>query len=170
MLDTLTMLELAANFDCSRQALDSGQLRVSSELKVEKLILLSHAFKFLALPYGTRVLSTFKNSRGNIAVNKAFDNKKLALEILSTIESLQPDAALFKCLLWPIFIVGLECQADSEQKLVIEFLKKIWNLTSCLNVINAVKILHDCWERKSLDSDYPRESATPVYETGWLLV
>lgn len=160
------MLELTANFDCLEWASNSVQSRVSSTVEIEKLSLLSQAFRTAAVLYGNRVLRAFKASPGAIAS----DNQELVLQLLDVIDSLKRDATLFKCLLWPTFIAGLECQTHSEQKLVIESLKMIWNLTCCLNVINASKILRDYWKRKQSGGNLAPESEFQVIEQGWLLV
>ncbi|KAJ5822641.1 hypothetical protein N7447_004981 [Penicillium robsamsonii] len=165
--NTLTMLELTVNFDCLKWASDSVQPIASSTVEIQKLFLLSQAYRTATVLYGNRVLCAFKTSTRTIA----FDNKELVSRLLDVIDSLKCDAALFKCLLWPTFIAGLECQSHSEQKLVIKSLKMLWNLTCCLNVINASRILHDYWKRKHFDSNLaPEESEFHVIEQGWLLI
>ncbi|KAI2721070.1 transcriptional regulator family: Fungal Specific TF [Penicillium roqueforti] len=165
--NTLSMLELTANFDCLEWASNSVESSVSSAAELQKLSLLSQAYKTATILYGNRVLRAFKTSTGPIAS----DNEELVLRLLDVIESLQCDPALFKCLLWPTFIAGLECQTHSEQNLVIGFLKMLWNLTSCLNVINASKMVHDNWKRKNFDGNLASgESELYVIEQGWLLI
>lgn len=165
--NTLSMLELTANFDCLEWASNSVESSVSSAAELQKLSLLSQAYKTATILYGKRVLRAFKTSTGPIAS----DNEELVLRLLDVIESLQCDPALFKCLLWPTFIAGLECQTHSEQNLVIGFLKMLWNLTSCLNVINASKMVHDNWKRKNFDGNLASgESELYVIEQGWLLI
>lgn len=163
--DTRAMLELTANFDCLQWASDSVQSDVYPTVNIHKLSLLSEAYKTAVLLYGNRVLCAFKESAG------ATENEKLVLRLLDAISLLEVDAALFKCLLWPTFIAGLECRTDSEQELVVSSLKMLWDLTGCLNVINASKILHNYWERahfeKSLGAE---ESQLYVIEQGWLLI
>ena len=164
--NTSTMLELTAKFNCHRRALESVQLRVPSEVQIEELTLLLQAFKIATMLYGNRILHAFKTHLGIITP----DNHELVLQLLSTIDSLKSNATFFKCLLWPIFIVGLESQVASEHELVVEFLKRIWNLTCCVNVINASKILRDSWKHVHLGSSLAPGTAIPVIETGWLLV
>ena len=165
--DTLTMLELTENFDCLEWASNSVQSRVSSAAEIQKLSLLSQAYRAATMLYGKRVLRAFKSSTGMVAS----DNVELVSELLGVIDSLQCDPALFKCLLWPTFIAGLECQTDSDQKLLIGFLKMLWDLTCCLNVINAANILRDSWKRKHSDGNLAsEESGMYVIEQGWLLI
>ncbi|OGM44250.1 hypothetical protein ABOM_007738 [Aspergillus bombycis] len=165
--DTRTMLELTANFDCLKWASDSVQLRSPSAAEVQKLSLLSQAYKGATLLYGSRVLRAFRASTETITL--AHD--ELASRLLDVIDSLNSDPALFKCLLWPVFIVGLECQTYAEQQLVTKSLKMLWNLTSCLNVINASKVLHEYWERRRfIDNSASEDSELHVLEQGWLLI
>ncbi|KAJ5967656.1 hypothetical protein N7501_003904 [Penicillium viridicatum] len=165
--DTLTMLELTANFDCLEWASESVQSSCSSVVQTQKLSLLSEAYRAATVLYGKRVLRAFKTSSGTIAV----ENEDLVLRLLDVIDSLKCDPASFKCLLWPTFIAGLECQSHSEQQVVIGFLKMLWDLTCCLNVINASKMLHDHWKRRHFDGNLASgESEFYVIEQGWLLI
>lgn len=137
--DTLTMLDLTINFDCLKWASDfvqSTQSTVTSTVEIQKLSLLSQAYKTAAILYGNRILCALKTPTSN----KIFDNEALVSQLLDVIESLKGDEALFKCLLWPIFIAGLECQSDNKQMLVIGSLKLLWDVTCCLNVISASRI------------------------------
>ncbi|KAJ9492738.1 hypothetical protein VN97_g540 [Penicillium thymicola] len=165
--DTLTMLELTAKFDCLEWASNSVQSSVSSAGEIQKLSLLSEAYRTAAVLYGKRVLRAFKTSTRTIAS----DSEELMLRLLGVIESLKCDPALFKCLLWPTFITGLECQTHGEQQVVIGFLKMLWDLTFCLNVINASKIMRDHWKRRHLDGNLASEKSDfYVIEQGWLLI
>lgn len=165
--DTLTMLELTAKFDCLEWASKSVQSSVSSAGEIQKLSLLSEAYRTAAVLYGKRVLRAFKTSIRTIAS----DSEELMLRLLGVIDSLKCDPALFKCLLWPTFITGLECQTHGEQQVVIGFLKMLWDLTFCLNVINASKILRGHWKRRHLDGNLESEKSDfYVIEQGWLLI
>ncbi|KAJ5922289.1 hypothetical protein N7516_009992 [Penicillium verrucosum] len=165
--DTLTMLELTAKFDCLEWASQSVQSSVSSAGEIQKLSLLSEAYRTAAVLYGKRVLRAFKTSTRTIAS----DREELMLRLLGVIDSLKCDPALFKCLLWPTFITGLECQTHGEQQAVIGFLKMLWDLTFCLNVINASKILRGHWKRRHLDGNLEsKKSDFYVIEQGWLLI
>ncbi|KAF4771764.1 hypothetical protein HAV15_004593 [Penicillium sp. str.  len=165
--DTVTMLELTAKFDCLEWASKSVQSSISSAWEIQKLSLLSEAYRTAAVLYGKRVLRAFKASIETTAP----DSEELVLRLLGVIDSLKCDPALFKCLLWPTFIIGLECQTHGEQQVVIGFLKMLWDLTFCLNVINSSKILRDHWKRKHFDGNLTSErSDLNVIEQGWLLI
>ncbi|PLB49192.1 hypothetical protein P170DRAFT_446914 [Aspergillus steynii IBT 23096] len=165
--DTQTMLELTANFDCLEWASDSLQSSDSSKIEIQKLYMLSEAYRTAAMLYGARVLRAFTTLTGTISSG----NRELVLRLLDVIDSLKCDPALFKCLLWPTFIAGLESQTDIEQKLVIESLRMLWELTCCLNVIGASNILNDYWQRTHFDeSSVPKESQLYMIEQGWLLI
>lgn len=165
--DILTMLKLIADFDCFQWASDSMQSKIPSALEIQRLCLLSQAYRDAALLYGNRVLRAFKTSTGTIAT----ENDKLVSQLLNVIESLVDDAALFKCLLWPTFIAGLGCQTHVEQNMVLINLQRLWSLTCCLNVINASKVLKEYWARKRIVGNLVAdESELHVLEQGWLLI
>lgn len=165
--DTLTMLELTANFDCLRWASESAQSRPSSNTEIQNLSLLAQAYKTAALLYGNRVLCSF-NPSTKIPV---LDKPELVHKLLNAIDALYFESTLFKCLLWPTFIAGLECQSDSEQEVVVRSLRMLWDLTSCLNVKNASNILHATWKRRECCGDsIPDKSELRVMEQGWLLI
>lgn len=165
--DTLTMLELTRNFDCLEWALTFAHSIIPSTGDIQKLFSLSQAYKIATLLYGNRVLRALRASTGTIA----FETTDLLSQLINVIDSLKCDSAFFKCLLWPSFIAGLECQSHNEQKLVTGFLKMLWKLTSCLNVITASKILHEYWRQKQRDGKLAMEnSELHVIEQGWLLI
>ncbi|KAJ5987284.1 hypothetical protein N7451_011649 [Penicillium sp. IBT 35674x] len=165
--DTLTMLELTNNFDCLNWASSFLQSTATPTVEIQKLSLLSQAYKVAAVLYANRVLCALKTP----TLTKTFDNEALVSQLLDVIESLKGDEALFKCLLWPIFIAGLECQGDNEQTLVIDSLKLLWDVTCCLNIISASRILHEYWKRKHFDGILvPQESDDYMIEEGWLLI
>ncbi|KAH8431616.1 uncharacterized protein LDX57_009273 [Aspergillus melleus] len=165
--DTRTMLELTADFDCVEWASSFVQSRDSPTVEIQKLSLLSEAYRNATLLYGNQVLRVFGRSAGKTTP----DNDKLVLRLLDVIETLKCDDALFKCLLWPTFIAGLECETHIEQQQVVQYLRMLWDLTCCLNIINASKILHDHWIQKQSDgSSALKESQLHVIEQGWLLV
>ena len=62
------------------------------------------------------------------------DSHGLVRQLLDVINTLKCEGedALFKCLLSPAFIAGLECQNESEQQQVLRYLKTLWD---CLNIM-----------------------------------
>lgn len=142
--DTLTMLDLTQNFDCVEWA--SGFQRSSTSIvDVQKLSNLSLAYKTATLLYGRRVLNAFKTA--------VPDNEVLVIQLLALIDDLKSDTALFKCLLWPTFIAGLECQTEAQQNAVLQSMRMLWDSTSCLNIISASKVLQDRWKQKPSTGD-----------------
>lgn len=137
--DTVTMLELTQNFDCVGWA-SRFQRSSPSIVNVQRLSNLSLAYKTAALLYGRRVLNAFKAA--------VPDNEDLVLQLLALIDDLKSDTTLFKCLLWPTFIAGLECQTEAQQTAVLQSMRMLWDLTSCLNIISASKVLQDRWKQK----------------------
>ncbi|KAF9891464.1 hypothetical protein FE257_003930 [Aspergillus nanangensis] len=165
--NTRMMLELTVKFDCFEWASDFVQSRRCSTLEIQKLSLLSNAYKNATILYGTRILRGFKTQSETAAP----ESQALVSGLLDAIESLKHDETLFKCLLWPTFIAGLECHTEVDKTLVVTTLKMLWNLTCCLNVIGASNILHEYWKRNdSDDHSAPAESEFHVIEQGWLLI
>lgn len=161
--NTITMLELTESFDSFEWASNFQQPRASSIIDVEKVSILSQAYKMATLLYGRRVLRALQTTIP--------DNEELVSQLLSLIHDLRCDVTLFKCLLWPTFIAGLDCREKQQQTLVLETLEMLWNLTSCLNVISASKILREHWERTNLP-ETPMQGKSDIegLAGGWLLI
>ncbi|KAL4998455.1 fungal-specific transcription factor domain-containing protein [Aspergillus recurvatus] len=143
--NTLAMLEISRNFNSLEWA-TGFQLQQSSAsapfvAEVKNLYMLGEAYKTAALLYGRRVLGP------ETASATTTGNKDVVLQLLGLIEALKDQDTLFKCLLWPTFIAGLHCLERDQQGLIHDSLRRIWNLTNCLNVVSASNILKDYWER-----------------------
>ncbi|KAL4993258.1 fungal-specific transcription factor domain-containing protein [Aspergillus recurvatus] len=65
--------------------------------------------------------------------------------LVNAIGVLRQDRTLFKCILWPLFIAGLECQCDQQRDYIRQCLQSFWFETKCINVVNAVAILDRLW-------------------------
>jgi hypothetical protein len=138
--DTTTMLELVQKFDSYAWALEVQRQRQPSANDMKSLCMLSQAYKAGALLYGRRVLDAL--------TGKTTVQDELVSELLGLLNVLKDDEALFKCVLWAIFVAGLECRAQAQRDFLVGCLEKFWTDTSCLNVINAAKILQDFWEQE----------------------
>ncbi|CAG8269047.1 unnamed protein product [Penicillium olsonii] len=161
--DTIAMLQLTTDFDSYEWACDFQRPSGSSATETEKAFLLSETYKVATLLYGKRVLGFIQATTP--------DTEVLVSQLLGMINDLKRDMNFFKCLLWPTFIVGLNCREPNQQHLVIETLSMIWDLTSCLNVISASKILREHWQRES-QSDSPLQANSYIGGLGgdWLLI
>ncbi|KAJ5668450.1 uncharacterized protein N7477_007020 [Penicillium maclennaniae] len=161
--DTVEMLELTEKFDSFAWASNFQRTSSSSTTDINKLCMLSQAYQSAALLYGREVLGTSRTAK--------HENEELVSRLLGLIEALKGDAALFKCLIWPTFIVGIGCWAQSQRTFVTESLRLLWDSTGCLNVINASKILRDHWERKDQQgTPMRRDSDIDGLDSGWLLI
>ncbi|KAJ5945047.1 hypothetical protein N7516_005215 [Penicillium verrucosum] len=138
--DTTAMMELIQNFDCYTWASSLQDSRQSSLDEINNLCTLSQAFKIGALLYGRRILDALTETTTM--------QDDLVSELLGLIHILKDDESLFKCVLWAIFVAGLECRSQTQKEFLFESLEKFWTATSCLNVINAAKILKDYWDQK----------------------
>lgn len=138
--DTTAMMELIQNFDCYTWASSLQDSRQSSPDEINNLCTLSQAFKIGALLYGRRILDALTETTTM--------QDDLVSELLGLIHFLKDDESLFKCVLWAIFVAGLECRSQTQKEFLFESLEKFWTATSCLNVINAAKILKDYWDQK----------------------
>ncbi|OBT53418.1 hypothetical protein VE04_07002 [Pseudogymnoascus sp. 24MN13] len=104
-----TMLESVQNFDSYMWA--SGllpQLPSPSVQGIDKLCKLSQSFQLGSLIYGRRVLDALT---GNVT-----SQDDLVCALLGVIVALKDDEILFKCILWPIFIAGLESSSANAQQ------------------------------------------------------
>ncbi|CAG8893529.1 unnamed protein product [Penicillium egyptiacum] len=138
--DTIAMMELIKNFDSYAWASSVQSSGHSSPDEINNLCTLSQAFKAGALLYGRRILDALTET-----ITMQDD---LVSELLGLIDSLKDDEALFKCVLWAIFVAGLECRSRAQRDFLVGSLEKFWTATRCLNVINAAKILKDYWDQQ----------------------
>jgi hypothetical protein len=138
--DTTTMLELIQKFDCYAWALSLQRSRQPSTDEINNLCKLSQTFKTGALLYGRRILDALTDTNT--------EQDDLVSELLGLIAVLKDDEALFKCVLWAIFVAGLECRSRAQKDFLVGSLEKFWTDTSCSNVITAAKILKDYWDQE----------------------
>ena len=158
------MLESIRNFDCCVWASSQSQFSSLSLRDVDMLCKLAQSFKIGALIYGRRVLDAL--------VKDVTSQEVLVCALLSIIGELQEDRVLLKCILWPIFIAGLECQSRAQREFLTSCLEIFWEDTNCLNVINAFKILQEYWMR---EDDRELSSSQWIFNVGhlgrdWLLI
>ncbi|CAG7999706.1 unnamed protein product [Penicillium nalgiovense] len=138
--NTTAMMELIQDFDSYAWASSVQRSGQSSPDEINNLCTLSQAFKTGALLYGRRILD---------ALTKTITMQDdLVSELLGLIDSLKDNEALFKCVLWAIFVAGLECRSRAQKDFLVESLERFWTATRCLNVINAAKILKDYWDQE----------------------
>ncbi|CAG8923003.1 unnamed protein product [Penicillium salamii] len=137
--DTSSMLELVRNFDSYAWALSVQRPTQTPVDVINDICTLSEVFKTATLIYGGRVLDALTGDYTT--------QDELVSELLGLLHLLKTNDALFKCVLWAIFVAGLECRTQAQRDFLIECLEIFWRDTSCLNVINATKILRDYWEQ-----------------------
>lgn len=134
------ILESIQNFDCYLWAFNPSEPQSAELQDTEKLYKLSQSYKLGALIYGRRILDALMND------TTSQDN--LVGALIDVIGELKDDEMLFKCILWPMFIAGLECQSQSQRYFLISCLEKFWIDTYCINVVNASRILQEHWARQ----------------------
>ncbi|KAE8375409.1 C6 transcription factor (Acr-2) [Aspergillus bertholletiae] len=132
------VLDLTRSFDCQAWASGLPQLHRHSTHDMDMLSALAEAYKAGALIYGRRVLDAL--------VGDTTPLNDLVCGLIATIEALRCDEALFKCILWPMFVAGLESQQQDQRDFVISCLEKFWFETKCINVVNAANILRRFWK------------------------
>lgn len=157
---TTAVLELVEHFDCAIWAANLPQSRQSRQ-GVHFLALVAQVYKIGALLYGKRVISILKKE------NTSQDD--LLSELLGLLNGLRDNQPLLKCVLWPIFVAGLECRSLAQQNFFIARLEEFWMTTNCLNAINAAKILQEYWQQDN------REELSWVFDVSrfgqaWLLI
>ncbi|GAD99830.1 C6 transcription factor [Paecilomyces variotii No. 5] len=137
--DTRRILESIQNFDCYTWASSLPQTHHSPDRDIGRLCILSESYKIGALLYGERVIEAFASC--------TTVQDGLACELIRLIAILKDDRTLLKCALWPICIAGLECRRQDQRNFLTGCLERFWEDTSCLNVINAAKILQKYWQQ-----------------------
>ncbi|KAJ5351445.1 hypothetical protein N7452_000419 [Penicillium brevicompactum] len=137
------VLKIIESFDC---ALWASETRKSTQFHQEThfLAIVAHVYKIAALLYANRVLSALQKQ------SKPQD--ELLFELLGLLNGLKDRPELLKCLLWPIFVAGLECQSLEQQNFFLARLEDFWMTTNCLNVISAADILQEYWKREDQEN------------------
>jgi hypothetical protein len=168
--DTMIMLDMTRNFDCQLWASRVIAL-TASEIEIQNLLLLASAYKSAALFYGTRIFRAFASPVYTPISTQETENETLVSELILTIQLLAPDEMFFKCLIWPTFIAGLECQTENTRESITTLLRGLWGFTSCLNVINASRILQEYWQKQDSSDDLEKaHQEIEVMGQGWLLI
>jgi hypothetical protein len=139
---TTGILELVEQFDCPKWASSLLESRQSRQ-DVHFLALVAQVYKIGALLYGRRVVSIFQK--------KISVQEDLLFELLGLLNGLRDNQPLLKCVLWPIFVAGLECRTLAQKDFFIARLEEFWMTTNCLNVINAAKILQEYWQQDDVE-------------------
>ncbi|KAJ5664472.1 hypothetical protein N7507_005203 [Penicillium longicatenatum] len=139
--DIISLLDLIRSFDCYAWASSLQWSEESSPQDTANICLLSQAYKIGSLLYGGRILDALTGE-------ETFQDD-LVSELLGVVDSLKDDPALFKCILWPVFVAGLECQWQAQRDFLMTCLEKFWTLTRCLNGVNAAKTLQEYWHQDS---------------------
>ncbi|GKZ43340.1 hypothetical protein AbraIFM66951_004437 [Aspergillus brasiliensis] len=160
--DTIAMIDFIQQFDCSVWASSLPYLGTTPPRGTSSLCTLAQTYKLGALIYGKRVLGAL--------TKECLPLEDLLQELLATIDNLQDDNALYKCILWPIIIAGLECQQQEQRESVRTYMERFWEHTKCVNVINAAKIIEDRWQQG--DGTEPSNWIFSIGNLGrdWLLI
>jgi hypothetical protein len=161
---TLTMIELTETFDSYEWASQFHLSTTSPTTETNNLYLLSEAYKTAALLYGRQVLASTGTYR------EPAETQTLLSQLLASINALKGEDT-FKCLLWPTFLAGLHCLERGQQESVTDSLRRVWDLTKCLNVISAADILRKYWERvRSSGVKDPWRDGLVELDRHWLLI
>lgn len=132
---------------------------------INDLCNLSRTYQLGAMLYGRRVLDAVEGVQTN--------QQPIVSDLIGVIHSLQQGSNLLKCILWPITMAGLECQAPPQRVILLQALEKFWNDTKCFNVTNAAKILQNYWTKIDEDPTVARNDW--IFDIGrlshdWLLI
>lgn len=162
--ETISLLALIEDFDSYSWASSLQHSRNSSPQETINLCKLSQAYKIGTLLYGRRVLDALTDE-------VTVQDEKLS-ELLGLIDSLKDDQDMFKCVLWPVFVAGLECRWQAQRDFLIGSLERFWEITRCLNAVNAAKILREYWEQVETTSEVPSRWIFDIGRLGrdWLWI
>ena len=136
------MLDLVEKFEFHESPFnlhygESSFLRNQQE--TQRRHVLSEVYKLGTLIYGKRVLSAL--TEPGISFNNDVSR------LLELLDMLREDRESLKCVLWPVFVTGLECTSPRQRQHFVTHLEEFWMTTKCLNAVNAAKILQDHWKR-----------------------
>ncbi|KAB8227727.1 Zn(II)2Cys6 transcription factor [Aspergillus alliaceus] len=149
MQDIASVLELIRKFDCYTWASSLPESHKSSSRNLGNLCRLAQSYKLGALIYGQRVLDS-------LLITVTPQDEPVS-ELIGVIDALRDDGSLLKCVLWPIFVAGLECRSQPQRDFLISSLENFWIDTNCLNVVNAAKALQSYWQKTDKEDTSPTQ-------------
>ncbi|KAE8354852.1 fungal-specific transcription factor domain-containing protein [Aspergillus coremiiformis] len=147
--DITSVLGLIQNFDCYTWASSLPESHKSSSRDLGTLCKLAQSYKLGALIYGQRVLDSLTNA--------TTPQDELVSELIGVIDAVRDDGSLLKCVLWPIFVAGLECRSQAQRDFLIISMEKFWMDTNCLNAVNAAKALQSYWQKEDKQESSPTQ-------------
>jgi hypothetical protein len=157
------VLRSTKNFDCYAWAATLTRLP-STSIQFQELSNLAESYKIGAQIYGRRVLDAL--------IGEETVQDYLVRRLIGVIRELRSDPNLFKCILWPMVIAGLESHQKAHREFIIGCLEKFWLETRCLNVVNTGTILRKLWQREEQEEPAPTHWIFKIGQLGgdWLLV
>lgn len=141
MKDTKSLIEIIKSFDSYTWATNLQQSRNSSSQEIMSLCNLSESYRLGALLYAGRIIGAL--------TEELVEQDDLVTELLGVVDSLKDDTAIFKCILWPMFVAGLECQWQAQRDFLVSCIENFWDITKCLNAVNAAKALQEYWQKET---------------------
>ncbi|KAF7586990.1 hypothetical protein BBP40_007882 [Aspergillus hancockii] len=159
-----TVLDSTRSFDCNSWASKLPQPHSSSAQDIRMLSTLAQSYKIGTMIYGKRVLSTL--------MGENISQDDLVYELIGMVEILKGDESLFKCILWPMFVAGLESRQQPQRDYVISCLEKFWFETKCINVVNAGNLLRKFWQQEDSEKTSSSHWIFNIGQLGgdWLLI
>lgn len=157
------VLRSTKNFDCDAWAATLTRLP-STSVQLQELSKLAESYKIGAQIYGRRVLDAL--------IGEETVQDHLVRRLIGVIRELKSDANLFKCILWPMVIAGLESHQKAQREFILGCLEKFWLETRCLNVVNTGAILRKLWQQEEEEESAPTHWIFRIGQLGgdWLLV
>ncbi|KAL6695368.1 fungal-specific transcription factor domain-containing protein [Trichoderma pleuroticola] len=158
--DVLRSIE---SFDCGSWAATLPRLP-STSVQIQKLSKLAESYKLGAQIYGRRILDAL--------IGEQTSQDHFVRRLIGVIHELESDANLFKCMLWPMVIAGLESREQPHREFISGCLEKFWLETRCLNVVNTGTILRRLWQWEEREESGPKHWIFRIGQLGgdWLLV
>jgi hypothetical protein len=157
--ETNAVIELIEEFDCARWASETHQPQHPRQ-DIHFIAVVAHVYKIAALLYGKRVVAMLRGE--NIYQDD------LLLELLGLLNGLRDRQHMVKCVLWPIFVAGLECRSSEQKDFFLARLEEFWMTTNCLNAINAAKVLREYWQRDEKGNSWVTDIGR--FGQAWLLI
>lgn len=139
--EIISILELIQTFDCYVWASNIQQSRDPPLQETANLCTLSQAYKLGAIIYGRRILEAL--------TGESTVQDEMVTELLGMVDLLKDDPPTFKCMLWPIVVVGMESRWETQRNFLLACMERFWDQTNCLNVVNAAKSLQEYWKQET---------------------
>ncbi|KAI5949897.1 hypothetical protein KGF54_005375 [Candida jiufengensis] len=81
-------------------------------------------------------------------------NQKLTDEFILTYDQLDPKSSLVTQMVWPLYVIGCECETETEKNYLIKFMDNLYENTKMGTTVSLKEIVLNVWEKNVNQEEY----------------